>query len=41
MSDHHDLWIDLRSDTVTQPSAAMRADLEHVRGEYELYAVSV
>ena len=25
MSDHHDHWIDLRSDTVTQPSAAMRA----------------
>jgi len=25
MSDHHDRWIDLRSDTVTQPSAAMRA----------------
>jgi len=25
MSDHHERWIDLRSDTVTQPSAAMRA----------------
>jgi threonine aldolase len=25
MSDHHDRWIDLRSDTVTQPSDAMRA----------------
>jgi len=25
MSDHHDRWIDLRSDTVTQPTAAMRA----------------
>jgi threonine aldolase len=25
MSDHHQHWIDLRSDTVTQPSAAMRA----------------
>ena len=37
MSDHHDRWIDLRSDTVTQPSAAMRAAMADVAVGDDVY----
>ena len=36
----HDAWW-WRSCAATAPAAAMRAHIELVRGEYELYAVSV
>jgi threonine aldolase len=38
MSDHHDRWIDLRSDTVTQPSAAMRAAMAAAPVGDDVYA---
>ncbi|SDE38266.1 L-threonine aldolase [Massilia sp. PDC64] len=38
MSDHHDRWIDLRSDTVTQPSAAMRAAMAEAPVGDDVYA---
>ena len=38
MSDHHDRWIDLRSDTVTQPSAAMRAAMADAAVGDDVYA---
>jgi threonine aldolase len=38
MSDHHDRWIDLRSDTVTQPSAAMRAAMANASVGDDVYA---
>jgi threonine aldolase len=38
MSDHHDRWIDLRSDTVTQPSAAMRAAMANAAVGDDVYA---
>jgi threonine aldolase len=37
MSDHHDRWIDLRSDTVTQPSAAMRAAMANAAVGDDVY----
>jgi threonine aldolase len=38
MSDHQDRWIDLRSDTVTQPSAAMRAAMAAAPVGDDVYA---
>lgn len=38
MSDRHEHWIDLRSDTVTQPSAAMRAAMAAAAVGDDVYA---
>jgi threonine aldolase len=38
MSDQHERWIDLRSDTVTQPSAAMRAAMAAAPVGDDVYA---